>query len=300
MSMQTPATQSMFQPNQMMRRVMGGAFVGVGVISILISLGMLVYLVLDVAMRGLPWIDWQFLTSFDSRFAERAGILAAIAGTAFMMTMTIAVSLPIGVMAAIYLEEYAKESWLKSFIQINISNLAGVPSIIYGLLGLTIFVRYMMMGRSVLAGALTMALLVLPVIVVATQEALRAVPSSIRDASLALGATRSQTIWHHVLPQAFPGILTGNILAASRAIGETAPLVTIGALTYVPFTPESPLDRFTVLPIQIFNWTSKPQAEFHDLAAAGIVVLLLVLLTMNSIAILLRQRVGGTSRRRIG
>ncbi len=300
MSMQTPATQSMFQPNQMMRRVMGGAFVGVGVISILISLGMLVYLVLDVAMRGLPWIDWQFLTSFDSRFAERAGILAAIAGTAFMMTMTIAVSLPIGVMAAIYLQEYAKESWLKSFIQINISNLAGVPSIIYGLLGLTIFVRYMMMGRSVLAGALTMALLVLPVIVVATQEALRAVPSSIRDASLALGATRSQTIWHHVLPQAFPGILTGNILAASRAIGETAPLVTIGALTYVPFTPESPLDRFTVLPIQIFNWTSKPQAEFHDLAAAGIVVLLLVLLTMNSIAILLRQRVGGTSRRRIG
>lgn len=300
MSMQTPATQSMFQPNQMMRRVMGGAFVGVGVISILISLGMLLYLVLDVAMRGLPWIDWQFLTSFDSRFAERAGILAAIAGTAFMMTMTIAVSLPIGVMAAIYLEEYAKESWLKSFIQINISNLAGVPSIIYGLLGLTIFVRYMMMGRSVLAGALTMALLVLPVIVVATQEALRAVPSSIRDASLALGATRSQTIWHHVLPQAFPGILTGNILAASRAIGETAPLVTIGALTYVPFTPESPLDRFTVLPIQIFNWTSKPQAEFHDLAAAGIVVLLLVLLTMNSIAILLRQRVGGTSRRRIG
>ncbi len=300
MSMQTPATQSMFQPNQMMRRVMGGAFVGVGVISILISLGMLVYLVLDVAMRGLPWIDWQFLTSFDSRFAERAGILAAIAGTAFMMTMTIAVSLPIGVMAAIYLEEYAKESWLKSFIQINISNLAGVPSIIYGLLGLTIFVRYMMMGRSVLAGALTMALLVLPVIVVATQEALRAVPSSIRDASLALGATRSQTIWHHVLPQAFPGILTGNILAASRAIGETAPLVTIGALTYVPFTPESPLDRFTVLSIQIFNWTSKPQAEFHDLAAAGIVVLLLVLLTMNSIAILLRQRVGGTSRRRIG
>ena len=303
MSMQTPAaqaTQSMFQPNQLMRRVMGGIFVGVGLTSILISLGMLVYLVFDVAMRGLPWIDWQFLTSFDSRFSERAGILAAIAGTAFMMTMTIAVSLPIGVMAAIYLEEYAKESWLKSFIQINISNLAGVPSIIYGLLGLTIFVRYMMMGRSVLAGALTMALLVLPVIVVATQEALRAVPSSIRDASLALGATRSQTIWHHVLPQAFPGILTGNILAASRAIGETAPLVTIGALTYVPFTPESPLDRFTVLSIQIFNWTSKPQAEFHDLAAAGIVVLLLVLLTMNSIAILLRQRVGGTSRRRIG
>jgi phosphate transport system permease protein len=207
-----------------------------------------------------------------------------------MMFFTILVALPLGVMTALYLEEYAPESWLKTFIQINLANLAGVPSIIFGLLGLTVFVRWFGLGRSVLAGSLTMALLVLPIIVVATQEAIRAVPSSMRDASLALGATRWQTIWHHVLPYAFPGILTGNILAASRAIGETAPLVTLGALTFVPFVPENPLDRFTVLPIQIFNWTSKPQAEFHDLAAAGILLLLLVLLSMNSIAIILRQR----------
>ena len=287
----------LFRTNQAMRGAMGAIFVVLGLASIVLALGMLVYLVLDVLLRGAPWLDWQFLTSFDSRFPWRAGILAALAGTGLMMAMTLALALPVGVMAAIYLEEYARESWLKSFIQINISNLAGVPSIIYGLLGLTIFVRQLGLGRSILAGAMTMALLVLPVIVVATQEALRAVPSSIRDASLALGATKSQTIWHHVLPQAVPGILTGNILAASRAIGETAPLVTIGALTFVPFTPQSIMDRFTVLPIQIFNWTSKPQAEFHDLAAAGIVVLLAVLLTMNSIAIVLRQRAGGGRRR---
>ena len=295
--MATPAPvadqgSELFRTNPVVRRSLGGVFVVVGLASIVLSLGMLAYLAFDVVVRGTPWLDWQFLTSFDSRFAARAGILAALAGTALMMSMTLALALPIGVMAAIYLEEYARDSWLKSFIQINISNLAGVPSIIYGLLGLTIFVRQLGLGRSVLAGSMTMALLVLPVIVVATQESLRAVPSGIRDASLALGATKSQTIWHHVLPQALPGILTGNILAASRAIGETAPLVTIGALTFVPFTPESIMDRFTVLPIQVFNWTSKPQAEFHDLAAAGIVVLLTVLLTMNSIAIVLRQRAG--------
>ena len=295
MANETPSTGGrveLFRTNQALRGSLGGIFIVLGLVSIAISLGMLVYLVADVVLRGTPWLDWQFLTSFDSRFPQRAGILAALVGTGLMMALTLALALPVGVMSAIYLEEYARESWLKSFIQINISNLAGVPSIIYGLLGLTIFVRQLGMGRSLLAGAMTMALLVLPVIVVATQEALRAVPSSIRDASLALGATKSQTIWHHVLPQAVPGILTGNILAASRAIGETAPLVTIGALTFVPFTPQSVMDRFTVLPIQIFNWTSKPQAEFHELASAGIVVLLAVLLTMNSVAIVLRQRAG--------
>jgi phosphate transport system permease protein len=193
-------------------------------------------------------------------------------------------------MSAIYLEEYASDTKLNRFIEVNISNLAGVPSIIYGLLGLQVFVRWFALDRSVIAGSLTMALLVMPTIIVAAREAIRAVPSSIRDASFAVGATRWQTIRHHVLPNAFPGILTGNILAASRAIGETAPLITIGALTFVLFTPNNPMDTFTVLPIVLFNWVSKPQAEFHDIAAAGIVILLAVLLTMNSVAIILRYR----------
>jgi phosphate transport system permease protein len=279
-----------FRQNLRFRKLKGHLFEAVGLLAIVASLGMLAILVADVLIRGIPWLDWQFVTSFDSRFAERAGLKAAIYGTAYMMFFTILISLPLGVMTAMFLEEYAPDNWIRSFVQINLANLAGVPSIIYGLLGLQIFVRFFALERSVLAGSLTMALLVLPIIVVATQEAVRAVPSGMRDASLALGATKSQTIWHHVLPYALPGILTGNILAASRAIGETAPLITIGALTYVPFTPNSPLDSFTVLSIQIFNWISKPQAEFHDVAAAGILILLALLLTMNSIAIVLRQR----------
>ena len=279
-----------FRTNIKARKLKGTVFSVLGVLSVVVGLATLIALIADILGRGAGWLDWQFLTSFDSRFALRAGIKAALVGTTYMMFFTILVALPLGVMTAIYLEEYAPESRLRSFIQINIANLAGVPSIIFGLLGLTVFVRWFGLGRSVLAGSLTMALLVLPIIVVATQEALRAVPASMRYASYALGATRWQTIWHHVLPYAFPGILTGNILAASRAIGETAPLITLGALTFVPFVPEHPLDRFTVLPIQIFNWTSRPQAEFHDLAAAGIIVLLAVLLTMNSIAIVLRLR----------
>jgi phosphate transport system permease protein len=281
---------TLFTADLTVRKVKGAVFVALALASIAVGLATLALLIGDILRAGLPWLDWQFLDSFDSRFAQRAGIKAALYGTAYMMFFTILIALPLGVMSAIYLEEYAREGWLKGFIQVNIANLAGVPSIIYGLLGLTVFVRFMGLGRSVLAGALTMALLVLPIIVVATQEAIRAVPAGMRDASYALGATRWQTIWHHVLPYALPGILTGNILAASRAIGETAPLITIGALTFVPFTPASPLDRFTVLPIQIFNWTSKPQAEFHDLAAAAIIVLLGVLLTLNSVAIILRQR----------
>lgn len=279
-----------FKPNMAARRLKGRVFVTLGVLSILAGLGALVILVTDVLTRGWPWLDWQFLTSFDSRFPERAGIKAALYGTAYMMLFTILFSLPVGVMSAIYLEEYASEGRVSRFIELNIANLAGVPSIIYGLLGLQVFVRWFGFGRSVMAGALTMALLVMPTIIVASREAIRAVPSSIRDASYAVGATRWQTVWHHVLPNAFAGTLTGNILAASRAIGETAPLITIGALTFVLFTPENPMDTFTVLPIVLFNWVSKPQAEFHDVAAAGIVVLLLVLLTMNSVAILLRAR----------
>ena len=280
----------LFKPNIAARRARGYLFSALGIFSILVGLGVLVTLILDVLVRGLPWLDLQFLTSFDSRFPERAGIKAALYGTAFMMFFTILISLPLGVMSAIYLEEYGTDSKINRFIEMNISNLAGVPSIIYGLLGLQVFVRWFALERSVLAGSLTMALLVMPTIIVASREAIRAVPSSIRDASYALGATRWQTVWHHVLPNAFPGVLTGNILAASRSIGETAPLITIGALTFVLFTPNNPMDTFTVLPIVLFNWVSKPQAEFHDIAAAGILVLLLVLLTMNSVAIILRAR----------
>lgn len=293
----TPATiretarpARVFRPNMAARKARQYIFTGMGIASILIGLGTLVFLLIDVLVRGLPWLDWQFLTSFDSRFAERAGLKAALYGTAYMMFFTIIFSLPLGIMSAIYLEEYATDNPVTRFIQVNISNLAGVPSIIYGLLGLQVFVRWFALERSVLAGALTMALLVLPIIIVAAREAIRAVPSGIRDASYAVGATRWQTVRHHVLPYAFPGILTGNILAASRAIGETAPLITIGALTFVLFTPNNPMDTFTALPIVIFNWTSKAQAEFHDLAAAGIIVLMAVLLAMNSVAIWLRYR----------
>jgi len=268
----------------------GNIFAVLGLLSVAIALGALAVLIIDVLVRGLPWLSWDFLTSFDSRFAEGAGIRAALFGSLWLIGMTILFALPTGVLAAIYLEEYAPRNRSTAFIQINLSNLAGIPSVIYGLLGLQLFVRWLDLGRSVLAGSLTMALLILPIIIVASQEALRAVPQSTRQASLALGATRWQTTWHHVLPSALPGIMTGNILAASRAIGETAPLITIGALTRVPFIPDGPLDLFTVLPIQIFNWTSRPQAEFHDLAAAGIILLLIVLLSMNAAAVLLRQR----------
>lgn len=279
-----------FRPNMAARKAKGYIFTGLGILSILIGIGTLVVLLGDVLVRGLPWLDLQFLDSFDSRFAERAGLKAALYGTAYMMFFTILFALPLGIMSAIYLEEYAGDSRLNRFIEVNISNLAGVPSIIYGLLGLQVFVRWFALERSVIAGSLTMALLVLPIIIVAAREAIRAIPSSIRDASYAVGATRWQTIRHHVLPYAFPGILTGNILAASRAIGETAPLITIGALTFVLFIPDDPMDTFTALPIVIFNWTSKAQAEFHDLAAAGIIVLMVLLLTMNSLAIWLRYR----------
>lgn len=286
---QFPA-RGQFRPRLGFRKVAGAVFTGIGLVAIGVGLAMLLWLLVDTFVTGIPWLDRQFLTSFDSRFPDRAGAKAAIYGTAYMMFFTIVIALPLGVMSAIYLEEYAREGKLKSFIQVNISNLAAVPSIIYGLLGLQVFVRWMELGRSVLAGSLTMALLILPVIVVATQEALRAVPPSIRDASYGVGATRWETIRYHVLPYALPGILTGNILAASRAIGESAPLITIGALTYVPFTPANPLDRFTVLPIQIFNWVSRPQEDFQGVAAAGIIVLLVVLLLMNSVAIFLRQK----------
>jgi phosphate transport system permease protein len=251
---------------------------------------LLAVLLIDIARGGIPWIDGQFLSSYPSRFPERAGILSALTGTLWLITLTALISVPVGIGAAVYLEEYGKQDWIARLIALNISNLAGVPSIVYGILGLALFVRGIALGRSVLAGALTMSLLILPVIIIASREAIRAVPRSLRHASFALGATRWETIRHHVLPAALPGIMTGVILAISRAIGETAPLVMMGALTFVTFVPSSVHDEFSALPIQIFNWASRPQEEFHELAAAGIIVLLVVLLLMNALAIVIRNR----------
>jgi len=239
---------------------------------------------------GAGRLSMEFLQNFPSRFAQRAGIKSALYGTIWVIGLTGLIAVPIGVAAAVYLEEFAKKTRLTAFIQTNIANLAGVPSIVYGLLGLALFVRWLALGRSVLAGALTMSLLILPTVIIATQEALRAVPNSLREASFGLGATPWQTIRNQVLPAAFSGIMTGVILSISRAMGETAPLITIGALTYVAFVPQGPRDGFTVLPIQIFNWSSRPQAAFHEAAAAAIIVLLAVLLLMNSVAIVLRHR----------
>lgn len=250
----------------------------------------LLALILDVFFDGFGRINWQFLTSFPSRKPENAGLLSAWGGTVWLMALTAIISFPLGVMAAIYLEEYAEKNRFSSFIEINIANLAGIPSIIYGLLGLGLFVRAFALGRSVLSGAATLAIMVLPVIIIATREALRAVPFSIREGSYALGATKWQTVRHQVLPAAMPGILTGAILAMSRAIGETAPLITIGALTYVAFLPSGLLDPFTALPIQIFNWVSRPQKGFLINAAAGIIILLGITILMNAIAVWLRYR----------
>lgn len=254
-----------------------------------IALVILLVLLVHVVQKGWHRLSLDFLGNYPSRFPGKAGIKAALWGSLWMMGFVFLISVPLGVAAAIYLEEYQRKGTLGRLVEMNIANLAGVPSIVYGLLGLTIFVRFLALDRSVLAGSLTMSLLILPVIIIAAREALRAVPRSIRHGAYALGATQWQTIFHHVLPAALPGILTGVILAMSRAIGETAPLIMIGALTYVAFIPESPLDPFTALPIQIFNWAARPQAAFQEVAAAGIIVLLVVLLVMNAAAILLRN-----------
>ena len=258
-------------------------------LATIFGLVVLVTLLVDVVVKGHEWLDVDFLTNFPSRFPPRAGIKSAIFGSLWMIGLTALVSVPVGIASAVYLEEYASKGWFFRMIQINIANLAGVPSVIYGILGLAVFVRYFALERSLLAGALTMALLILPIIIIAAQEALRAVPQGIRESAYALGATRRQVIWSHLLPISAPGIMTGVILALSRAIGETAPLIMIGALTFIAFLPTGVMDPFTVLPIQIFNWTARPQAEFQGLAAAGIIVLLVVLFAMNLSAILLRN-----------
>ena len=262
-------------------------------VAVAIALLVLATLITDVLVDGLPRLNWQFLSSFPSRKAEQAGLKSAIFGTMWVMSVVAAVSFPLGVGAGIFLEEFAGDNWFTRIIEININNLAGVPSIIYGLLGLQVFVRYMEPitgGRSILSGGLTLALLILPIIIVATREALRAVPDSLRLAGFALGANRWQVVREHVFPLAIPGILTGTILALSRAIGDTAPLITIGALTFISFLPEGLQSPFTVLPIQVFNWVSRPQRDFHDNAAAGIIVLMVALLLMNATAVFLRNK----------
>jgi phosphate transport system permease protein len=272
------------------RRLVGRVFELLCLAAIAIGMLALAVLLFDILRDGLGTLNLTFLTSFPSRFPQQAGILAALVGSIWLLALTALFALPTGVAAAIWLEEIGGRGRLSRIIEVNIANLAGVPSIIYGLLGLGIFVRTFGFGRSILAGSLTMALLVLPIIIINTREALRAVPSSQREAAYALGATRSQVVWGIVLPAALPGIFTGVILALSRAIGETAPLITIGALTFIAFLPDGPMDPFTVLPIQIFNWVSRPQAGFHAIAASGIIVLLVVLLSMNALAVYLRDR----------
>lgn len=262
----------------------------VSLAALVIALGALAVLVYDILSDGASRVDWQFLTSIASRRPEEAGVYHALMGTVWVIVLTGAIALPIGVGAAVYLEEYGSRSRTARFIELNIANLAAVPSIIYGLLGLGLFVRFLAMGQSVLAGASTLALLALPVVILSTREALRTVPGTIREGSYALGATKWQTIWYQVLPISLPGILTGLILSLSRAIGETAPLITIGALTYIPFAPDGIWSKFTVLPIQVFNWVSRPQPEFKVNAAAGILVLMVLLLAMNTVAAIVRDR----------
>lgn len=265
-------------------------FKTVGMISTLIGLFILGYFIIDITIKGIGRIDWDFMTSLPSRKAENAGILTAWTGSAWILGLTTIIALPLGVAAGIYFEEYATKNRLNNLLEINIANLAGVPSIIYGLLGLQVFIRIMGLGESLLTGAFTLALLILPIIIVATREAVKAVPASLKEASLGLGATKWQTIKWQVLPAASGGILTGTILALSRAVGETAPLIVIGALAYVPFVPSTPMDSYTVLPMQIFNWTSRPQAAFLVNAAAAIIILLIITFIMNGIAIYLRNK----------
>jgi phosphate transport system permease protein len=257
---------------------------------------MLAYLLGRLVVDAWPRLTMAFLTGFPSRRAEDAGILPGIVGSLYLILLTIALALPVGVGAALYLEEFGQRRRLAQLIEVNIANLAGVPSIIYGLLGLEVFVRFMGLGRSLIAGAATLALLVLPVIIMSTREALRTVPDSLREAAVGLGATRWQVVRRIVLPQAVPGIMTGSILAVSRAIGETAPLVVIGALTFITFLPDGPTAPFTALPIQIFNWVSRPQAAFAANAAAGILVLMVTLLALNAVAIYLRERMQRSHR----
>lgn len=283
------------------RKVADTLFTIIGLMSLLVAVITLLALTIQLAIDGAPRIDWQFFTSFPGRNAEEAGILSAWVGTSLVMLVTGLSAIPVGVASGVYLEEYARKNWIADLIEINVTNLAGVPSIIYGLLALGLFVYKLNLGQSVLTAGLTLSLLVLPVVIVTTREALRAIPNSIREAAYALGATKWQMIWDHILPYSTGGILTGVIVGLARAIGETAPLVTIGALTFIAFLPDAPFKGefpyislawltapFTVMPIQMFDWVSRPDPEFQLNAAAAGIVLIGMTIVMNGIAIYLR------------
>ena len=286
-----------------MRRLCEKIFITLGLASTLIGLVTLAALLADLAVTGLPRISWDFFTNFPSRRAGQAGILSAWVGSLLVILVTAAVGVPLGVGAGIYLEEYARRTWVTNIIEVNVTNLAAVPSIVYGLLALGLFVYGLGTGRSILTAGLTLALLILPIIIVATREAIRAVPWTVREAAYGIGATKGQVTRDHVLPAAIPGVLTGVIIGLSRALGETAPLITIGALTFIAFLPEAPVagefpfvsfrwlfDGFTVLPIQAFNWISRPGSDFHANAAAAGLVLVTLTLALNAAAIVLRYR----------
>ncbi len=279
-----------FNPRLGYRKVWGRVWFALFMLAIFIGLAGLVVLIARILGQGIPWLSLHFITDYPSRFPEQAGMASAIWGSVWVVGLTGLFTVPVGVGAAIYLEEYAPKNWLTRIIEVNISNLAGVPSIVYGLLGLAVFVQLLALGRSVLAGALTMSLLVLPIVIIAGREAIRAVPRSHKDAAYALGATQFQVVRAIVVPQAIPGIMTGTILALSRAVGEAAPMIAISALVFLTFIPTDPLDKFTVMPIQIYNWVTRPQEGFRGIAAAGIIILLVVLLSMNAIAVYIRNR----------
>jgi phosphate transport system permease protein len=273
------------------RKVANALFGLLAFLAIFASLVTLVALLIDVVVRGGGSVDLQFFTSAPSRIPSKAGILPALVGTLWVTTLVALLTFPIGVAAAIYLEEYAGRGRWSRLLRINISNLAGVPSIVYGIFGLALFVRLLGLGRTVFAAALTLSLLILPVVIISSMEAIRAVPSSQREAAYALGATRWQMVRRALLPAAAPGILTGIVLAVGRAVGETAPLILIGAVTFVTFVPVNPFeDKYTVLPIQIFNWAGRPQAAFQEISAAAILVLLVLMFLLNLVAIILRAR----------
>jgi phosphate transport system permease protein len=287
----TSVTPDLFEPRLARRRLFGRVVATVCGLLTLVGVVVLAVLLISVIEKGWSGLSTKFLTSPPSTLRpERAGIESALYGTFWLMLITLLVSVPVGVSAAIYLQEYARDTKLTRFIKLNIANLAGVPSIVYGILGLAVFVRAISLDRSVLSGGLTLSLLVLPVIIIATREALAAVPGSIRAAAFALGATPWQTVRAHVLPAALPGIMTGVILSLSRAIGEAAPLLLIGGVVFVQHVPERATDPFTALPIQIYSWSDAAQEVFHSLAASAIIVLVAVLLTMNAVAIIIRTR----------